>query len=153
MKKIHEQNLTNKAVASNKIIHFRGLNGVRALAAIAVIIAHISSSLIDHEVISVITVVVILTQIKRKNYIIDLDSKPFDFIGKISYGIYIYHPLVIFFYVKYFGTFTNDKWYNYIIIFLLIIITTFFISYISFNFFEKRFIKLKQKYSSVISKA
>lgn len=114
---------------------------------------HISSSLIDHEVISFITVVVILTQIKRKNYIIDLDSKPFDFIGKISYGIYIYHPLVIFFYVKYFRTFTNDIWYNYIIIFSLIIITTLFISYISFNFFEKRFIKIKQKYSSVISKA
>jgi len=114
---------------------------------------HISSTLIDHEIISIITLGVILTQIKRKNYIIDLDAKLFDFIGKISYGIYVYHPLIIFFYLKYFGAFTNDIWYNYIIIIMLIVLTTILVSYVSFNYFEKSFIKMKDKYSSVKSKA
>jgi peptidoglycan/LPS O-acetylase OafA/YrhL len=113
----------------------------------------ISSSLIDHEIISIITVGIILTQIERKNYLIDLDSKLFNFIGKISYGIYIYHPLVIFIYVKSLGNFIEDIWYNYLIVFTLILGTTIVISYISYNFFEKKFIKMKDKYSSVKSKA
>lgn len=113
----------------------------------------ISSSLIDHEIISIITVGIILTQIKRENYIIDLDSKPFNFIGKISYGIYVYHPIIIFLYSKYFGAFINDIWYNYLIIFILIPITTIVVSYYSFNYFEKRFIKMKDKYSRVKSRA
>jgi len=113
----------------------------------------ISSSLIDHEIMSIITVGIILTQIKRENYIIDLDSKPFNFIGKISYGIYVYHPLIIFLYIKYFGAFINDIWYNYLIIFILISVTTIILSFYSFNYFEKRFIKMKDKYSRVKSRA
>lgn len=114
---------------------------------------HISSLLIDHELISIITVGIIFTQINRKNYIIDLDSKPFNFIGKISYGIYVYHPLVIFFFVRYFGFFRYDVWYNYILMVFLILIITILISYISFVFFERYFIKMKDKYSSVKSRA
>ena len=113
----------------------------------------ISSSLIDHEIMSIITVGIILTQIKRENYIIDLDSKPFNFIGKISYGIYVYHPLIIFLYIRYFGAFLNDIWYNYLIIFILISVTTIILSFYSFNYFEKRFIKMKDKYSRVKSRA
>ena len=93
------------------------------------------------------------SHVKVKNYIIDLDLKPFNFIGKISYGIYVYHPLVIFFFVRYFGFFRYDVWYNYILMVFLILIITILISYISFVFFERYFIKMKDKYSSVKSRA
>ena len=114
---------------------------------------NISSSLIDHEIISIVTVGIIITQIKRKNIIIDLDTRLFNFLGKISYGIYVYHPLVIFITYKSLGPFENNAWYNYVIVFTIVVSITIFISYLSFHFFEKRFIALKKKYSSIHSSA
>ncbi|RDI58371.1 acyltransferase family protein [Flavobacterium glaciei] len=111
----------------------------------------ISSALIDHEIISIVTVGVILTQINRKNFIIDLDTKPFNFIGKISYGMYVYHPVIIFFFIKFLGAFKMDIWYNYIIVFFLITLTTILLSYVSYVFFENKFILMKDKYSSIKS--
>lgn len=113
----------------------------------------VSSTLIDHEIISIITIGVIMTQIHRKNMIVDLDQKVFNFFGKISYGLYVYHPLIIFLYIKLFGVFKEDYWYNYLVVISLIIITTILVAYLSFHFFEKKFITLKDRYSTVKSTA
>lgn len=114
---------------------------------------NISSSLVDHEIISIVTVSIILTQIKRENHLIDLDSKVFDFLGKISYGIYVYHPLILFLFTQYIGKFTEDIWYNYMFVFVAVFMLVIFVSYLSYNFFESKFIKMKDNFSSVKSRA
>jgi peptidoglycan/LPS O-acetylase OafA/YrhL len=114
---------------------------------------HISSSLVDHEIIALVTIVIIFGQICRKNMIIDLDQKWFNFIGKISYGIYVIHPLLIFLALQYIGKFENSSVLNYVALYALIIGSTVLLSYISYEFYEKRFLVYKDRFAKIKSRA
>ncbi|MEP6927091.1 MAG: acyltransferase [Ginsengibacter sp.] len=109
------------------------------------------ASVLDTELISILSVFLIIGQITKKNHIINLENKFFDFIGKISYGVYVLHPLLIFYFGKLFGRFNSDSLFNYITIYFLLISITIIIAYISYEFYEKSFLKLKSKFTTVKS--
>jgi peptidoglycan/LPS O-acetylase OafA/YrhL len=109
------------------------------------------ASIIDQEFISVITVVLIIGQINIKNRLLNLDNPVFNFLGEISYGIYIWHPLVILGYSKLLSDFLVPTSLKYSIVYGGIIFTTIAIAYISFHFFEKYFLKMKERFSVVPS--
>ncbi|MDO8316023.1 MAG: acyltransferase [Flavobacterium sp.] len=109
------------------------------------------SSLIDNEILGIVTVMIILAQITRTNYIVNLDNKLFDFIGKISYGIYVIHPLIIFLSPMILGKFKDSSFVNYIYVYGFILLSTITISYISYMFYEKKFIKLKGNFAKIKS--
>ena len=113
----------------------------------------ISSALIDHEVIALVTIVIILGQIERKNMIIDLDRTWLNFIGKISYGIYVIHPLLIFLALQIIGSFDQSSIENYIFIYLVVIVSTILLSYLSYEYFEKRFLNYKSRFAKIKSRA
>lgn len=119
---------------------------------LALNIFHISS-LVDNEIVGVVTIMIILAQITRTNYIVDLDNKVFDFIGKISYGIYVIHPLVIFLVNMSIGKFKESTFQNYLFVYSSVLVATIALSYISYHFFEKRFILLKSKFTKIKSVA
>jgi peptidoglycan/LPS O-acetylase OafA/YrhL len=84
-----------------KIFLFKNNTGFCLVHRIAFIAECIScASVIDHEIVSVVTVMLIIGQITVKNRLINLDNKVCDFLGKISYGMYVIHPLIIFFAAK-----------------------------------------------------
>jgi peptidoglycan/LPS O-acetylase OafA/YrhL len=116
-------------------------------------IFHVSSALIDHEVIGIVTVLIIFSQITRVNMVIDLDKKIFIFIGKISFGIYVIHPLLIFLLMKSIGTFKDSSIVNYFTVYSLVIILTIALPYISYNFYEKKFILFKDRFAKIKSRA
>ena len=111
---------------------------------------HIASA-IDGEIISVITVFLIMGQITKTNYLINLENSFCDFIGKISYGIYVVHPLLIFCFTKLVGQFNSNALINYVFIYTAITAATIITAYLSYEFYEKQFLKLKIKYSTVKS--
>ncbi|MEI7802897.1 MAG: acyltransferase [Bacteroidota bacterium] len=108
-------------------------------------------SVLDQEIVCVIAVFLIIGQSNKKNRIINLDIKPLDFLGKISYGIYVIHPIIIFFIAKLWGDIDSPFLKNYFVIFGTVSITTIFVAYISYNYFEKLFLKLKSNYTTVKS--
>lgn len=116
-------------------------------------IFQISSSFVDHEIIALVTVCIILGQITRRNYLIDLDTKFLDFTGKISFGLYVYHPMVIFLLQKMISPFKESNVISYISIYFLVTLISIIISYFSYNFFEIKFIKLKNKFTKIKSQA
>lgn len=77
------------------------------------------------------------------------DSKIFSSLGEISYGIYMYHWLVLL------GIFelelvspSNGIVFN-IYVYATSVVATVSISYLSYHYFEKRFLKAKEKFSRV----
>lgn len=108
------------------------------------------ASFIDNEIISVVTVFLIIGQIEVNKRIVNLNIGFFDFIGKISYGIYVIHPLVIF-YLSKLMFFSNQSVLHYIIVYCCVFGGTILLSYLSYTYFEKRFLDLKDKYTTIRS--
>jgi len=65
-------------------------------------------------------------------------------IGKISYGIYLYHMIAIYI-VKYLLELLNIE--NYYIHLIIILSTVFLISHLSYKYFESIFMKLRTKFN------
>ena len=108
-------------------------------------------SFIDNELISVITLFLIIGQIEKSNRLINLNISCFNFIGKISYGIYVIHPLIIFYLSKIIFFSNKTGVLDYMLVYFLVFATTIAISYISYHYFEKRFLNMKDKYSTIKS--
>jgi peptidoglycan/LPS O-acetylase OafA/YrhL len=108
------------------------------------------ASIIDNEIVSVVITLIIIAQVTRKNRIVNLENKICLFLGNISYGIYIIHPLVIYCYSQLIGPFQNNSILNYMITFGLVISTTILLAYLSYHFYEQRFLKLKRNYAPKI---
>lgn len=112
------------------------------------------TSIIDHEIVSFFTLVLIYNQIANEDVIISFENKILDFLGKISFGLYVYHPLIIYLLSLLIGSQMEDyPWIKTVVILILVILLTILISHLSYNYFEKRFLKIKHKYSTVRSSA
>lgn len=110
--------------------------------------------IIANEVVSVLTLLLILNQISDSKPVVSLENKVFDYLGKISFGLYVYNPLVIYFLSFCFLPLkiTNDFLKMTLVIvmnFSLVIL----IAHLSYFYFEKRFLKLKNNYTTVQSAA
>jgi peptidoglycan/LPS O-acetylase OafA/YrhL len=72
------------------------------------------------------------------------------FLGKISYGIYMYHWLVFTLLMKYFSNyFATNSFTTNIVLYLSAFCITIAISTISYLYFEKWFLTIKDKFSRV----
>jgi peptidoglycan/LPS O-acetylase OafA/YrhL len=79
---------------------------------------------------------------------INIDHSITRFLGKISYGIYLYHWIVIILMVKYVPRFDTFSLYN-LVLYSSILSLTFFVSWLSFVTYERFFLNLKKKYEVV----
>lgn len=113
------------------------------------------ASVIDNDIVAGLTIVLIINVSMNARSLVKLENKVCDFLGKISFGIYVYHPLVLFFVGRYLASEieTADLAVRYIIIFSAMIGLTILIAWLSYNFFEKRFLQLKMKFAPVPSTA
>jgi peptidoglycan/LPS O-acetylase OafA/YrhL len=110
---------------------------------------HIFSA-IDQEIISIIALFLIMGQVTKRNSLIDLENTICDFIGKISYGMYVIHPILIFYLSRLFGNLANTV-ANYFVLYFLMISATIFLAYLSYEFYEKKFLKAKARYTTIKS--
>lgn len=70
--------------------------------------------------------------------------KPFLYIGKISYGIYIYHRFIPYLFMTTLNKYSisMNKW----LIFALLFLFVFIISHLSYQLYELKFLKLKERF-------
>ncbi len=108
-------------------------------------------SIIDNELVSLVGLCLIISQAQGKNRIINLENNIMDFLGKISYGIYIFHLLIIFYFSKLFPKIKDIGFSSYVLVYLMVVITCVAVAWLSYQYFEKRFLRLKLRYSVVPS--
>lgn len=111
------------------------------------------AEIINHEIISVLTVFLIVNVSSNDKALIKLDNRLLNFLGKISYGIYVYHLLVIFLASIWIGPLIReiDMRFRYLAISSIVVGVTIFIAWVSYNFFEKPFLRRKDAFSLIRS--
>lgn len=106
-----------------------------------------------YQLYSLIFVVLILNLASNPKSVLNLEYKPLNYLGKISYGIYMYHNIVLAACLKfllYEGITLNSIWGN-VLYYAVAITVTVIIASLSYKYFEKWFITAKVKYSKIVS--
>lgn len=106
----------------------------------------------NHNLYSIFFGILILNLAANPKAIFSLEYSFFDFMGRISYGFYVYHTISILVALKFIPQLFSEyglvfKGSMYIFCFAF----TTVISYLSYAYFETRFLKLKHRFSKVIS--
>ena len=99
---------------------------------------------IHYEIYSLLFTIIILylgTSYQSKTSI--LESNFFKYLGKISYGIYMYHPVCI---VLSINILLKLELLNNFNLYISTLLMTIVISSISYEYFESKFLKLKKNY-------
>ena len=98
---------------------------------------------INQEFYAFIFTLILMNLAKNPNSILSLENSVFDYLGKISYGLYMYHTIAVVIGVKIAMNFQQSNWVSYPISYIL----TISISALSYQYFEKPFLKLKDKFT------
>lgn len=110
---------------------------------------------LDRNYHAVVYAIIILNVSTNKNTIIKLENKMFDFLGKISYGIYAYHFIVLFLVslaARKVLPYIHYDWLQKTIMFTSVLAASIFISYLSYRYLESWFLNKKKKYMLVQSR-
>lgn len=102
-----------------------------------------------HEIYSVLFIIIIVNLATNPMSIVRLDYKWTNYLGKISYGLYLYHPIMRIFSLEltehlFKGVLWN--WQMNISLYFFTLSFTILIAVLSYEFFEKKFLKLKNRF-------
>lgn len=122
------------------------------LLAVAVNFFHIFS-IFDHEIVAAATAIIILGQVHLPKPLINLENPLLTFLGRISFGMYVYHPLVIYLLSKAPIYSLGGKTVQIVMIHVTVVLATIVVSYLSFQYFEQYFLRLKNVYSFQATKS
>lgn len=109
---------------------------------------------ITNEVIALVSLLVIMAGLLRKPL---LENKVMNYLGKISYGIYVIHPLLLYVGTRLFGEVLSQYEDTQIqggvcfAIFITISVLTIGLAGLSYKFYEKPFLRMKDKFAVVRS--
>ena len=84
----------------------------------------------------------------NENRLFNFENRVTYYLGKISYGIYMYHTMAVALSIKllmYFNVFNNVS------VYILGPAMTIAFSILSYEFFEQRFIKMKIRFSRIVT--
>jgi peptidoglycan/LPS O-acetylase OafA/YrhL len=137
----------NKKEKILQLLYRKEVQWVILLSIILLFLTGPTIRLIKHEFYSILFCILIINLASNPRSILQLENKPLIFLGKISYGIYMYHPLVIGLCIGaleqingyHFNTLLSD-----FIVYSLSISITIMVSTLSYYFFERFFLQRKK---------
>ena len=108
----------------------------------------------NHEFYSILFCIIILNVSSNSHSIVKLERQPFVYLGRISYGLYMYHPLAIVFSLVFLKNLFNEgheRFFFNLSLYCLSISITIGLASLSFLLFETKMLKLKSRFSRVQS--
>ncbi|RED19572.1 peptidoglycan/LPS O-acetylase OafA/YrhL [Flavobacterium cutihirudinis] len=130
----------------NKLVDFVINNSTFYLSIFLLIISQIFSSYIVYfrsSINAVFFILIILNLVHNKNIARLLEHKFFFKMGEISYGLYMYHQIVIVFFIN---CFIKWNFFSNSLLYIFTFLGTVLVSHLSYKFFEKPFLLKKEKY-------
>jgi len=118
------------------------------LATIILISKGVNFGFFQYEVYALLFGVIIINFANNTSPALSLENKPLNYLGKISYGLYMYHPICLVFSLKmlsYIGI------YNYYTMLFSSVLITIILASFSYHFIEAGFIKLKSRFTLIAS--
>ncbi len=110
------------------------------------------NSILEIFVVNVMTLIIIIGQINRKNRIVNFNNIVMDYLGKLSYGVYIIHILVLYTVITLFNwSLIENKYLMAALIYFTVIFVTVLLAHLSYNWFEKPFLKMKNRFAVIHS--
>jgi len=116
---------------------------------ISMVAVGIRFPILHHEIYAFLFSIIILNFATNPQPYFNLENKVFNYLGKISYGIYMYHVLCIVIAYKLVIMILGQ--HNNILLYILSYILTVIFAAISYELMESKFIKLKHGFSSILS--
>lgn len=100
---------------------------------------------------AVLSLLVVASQLSSTSFWINLEHRFFDYIGKISYGIYVIHPILIYVLSRLYLSISVSlsEPLQVVCIYILTTFVTILIAGLSYRFFEKPFLQLKNRYAVI----
>ena len=108
----------------------------------------------NQEIFAILSTAIVLNIATNRQSIFKLQNQSFDYLGRISYGLYMYHCLCIaiaFYLVDRITTYSLSGFAGNAIAYPLSIIITILVSAASYHWLEKPFIRYKHKFVRVAS--
>jgi peptidoglycan/LPS O-acetylase OafA/YrhL len=109
-------------------------------------------SFLDNEIISVAALALIVGQITERNRVINLENRFCDFLGRISFGIYIIHGMIMLLTEAIFTRLELPYTLKFILVFPAVAGLTVLAAYLSYQYFEKPFLRIKGRFEVVKTK-
>jgi peptidoglycan/LPS O-acetylase OafA/YrhL len=144
----------NKAsyVQALKFIYSNTFQVASYLTLFVLLLAPTNFGLFENQIFSVLFLFIILNLATNPNTFMTLENKPLKFLGAISYGLYIYHPLILISIMQ-LSLFLNiQSSSSFPILYgITVFISTIVISYLSYKYIESPFLRLKHKFTIIPS--
>ena len=143
---IYENN--SAVVFVRKILFSKVIQAITFLAIIICIYKGFLLPYVHYEFYSVLFGIMICNFAYNEQRLFSMENVLTNYLGKISYGLYMYHPIAIVFSLKISQQLNMALDY---IIYPLAFISVIALSVLSYEFYEKKFINKKIKYSEIVS--
>jgi peptidoglycan/LPS O-acetylase OafA/YrhL len=101
-----------------------------------------------YEIYAVLFAVIIVNLAGNSKSVVSLENRPMHYLGTISYGLYMYHPLAIVIVLKILIAVTFP---HNVVIYAASVGVTILMASLSYELVERRFIQAKARYSAIVS--
>ena len=111
--------------------------------------------LFQNEFFSIIACCLIVNIATNKKSLLKLETKWLNYLGKISYGLYVYHLFAVVVTIKFIplilGSENANAAIGHTLTLLIIMVITIFIAHLSYTYFERPFLRKKLSFTSIVS--
>ena len=141
-----------------QFLYHRGVQGVLLLLFVCMgldWIEYHSLAWMQDELISLVVCGLILNIASNQSTLISLENGLFAYLGKLSYGLYVYHLFAVVLVLKGLPMIVDlqalPTWMGYSLTLGMILILTIGISHLSYRYFESYFLRKKIKFTTILS--
>jgi peptidoglycan/LPS O-acetylase OafA/YrhL len=137
--------------AITSVIYRKDVQILTYISTFFLLIFKVHIPFIYYEAYSVLFCIIILNLACNPQCILNLDYKWLNYLGKRSYGIYLYSPIVTIFCIGFVKEYCSqfNTWQLNLILYALVIVITITVSALSYQFIERPFLRIKGKYPAL----